>query len=290
VYLDGKSVGVLRSLELPLSLRPHLVTIGDGEQVPRYAMTDYVRTYVDPARVKGVHLYGGSRVATLDGDEFRRIGDRLMFSFTQGDRGKPRLHWPSEPIHVSTTIDMVSAITVYVDKVPPAYSAERRCLVDDKGAPIEGVPYAPVEQGKGTRVYVDGALVATIKRKTLTNDIVLADGATHARFSLAQYLAKVGVDTARPRDVDFISGDDLFRRMSAADWSSEKADLGFTVPARSQGQAVVDIESHHNKVSAIEIFVKKAPPERNVTQLDDFVPADDAKGGGGGESSTEDGP
>jgi hypothetical protein len=288
VYVDGRSVGVLRALELPPKLAPHLVPIAGGEHAPRYAVTDYVRALgIDLAHVKGVHFYGGTRVVPMDGDELRRLGDRLMFSFAQGDRGKPRMHWPSEPIAVPTTIDIISALTVYVEKTPPAFDRKCHCLVDGAGVAIEGVPYAPVEQGKGTRVYVDGALVATVKRKTLTNDVLVSDEA-HPRFSLARYLAKAGVDVTRAREIDFVSGDDLFSRMSPKEWLLEKESLTFSVPARNQGQAVLEYSSHEThathetRVSAIELFVTKAPPSRAVTEVEAFVAsADDVQRGGG---------
>jgi hypothetical protein len=281
VYVDGRSVGVLRAIELPPRLAPRMVPIAGGERVPRYSVTDYVRALgIDVARVKGVHFYGGTRVVPMGGDELRRLGDRLMFSFAQGDRGKPVMHWPSEPIAIPTTIDMVSALAVYVDKAPPVYDRKCHCLVDDAGVAIEGVPYAPVEQGKGTRVYVDGALVATVKRKTLTNDLLVSDDA-HPRFSLARYLAKAGVDVTRAHEIDLVSGDDLFARMSPKEWSLEKNSLAFTVPARNQGQAVLEYASHETKVSAIELFVAKSPPPRSVTPAEEYVAsADDAHRGG----------
>jgi hypothetical protein len=265
VYVDGKSVGVIRVLELPPSLKPHPTKLGSGDVVPRFWMSDYVKSMgIDASKVRGVHVYGGSRVAALDGAEFRRIGDRLMFSFTAGERGKPRLHWPSEPIHVSTTVDMISSLTIYVDKEPPAPVAGGALAFAD-GKPIDGVPYAQSEQGNGTRVYVDGKLVATMKRKSLTNDL-LVPGGNDAKFSLAAYLAPLLKGAGgTPRAIDLVRGDDVVGRFDAATMGDVKT-VSFSVPSHSRGMVLVEMPKAQcsAKVSAVELFVKTNPPARPI--------------------------
>ena len=296
VYVDGKTVGVLRILELPSSVKARHIKVGrQGEyEVTQWSFKEYAKSVgIDPAKVKGVHFYGGSRIAVVEGAEFQRIGDKLTFSFSQGDRGKPRVHWPSEPFKASTTIDMVSAVTFYVDKTPPRLD-ENYDLVMPDGSKVAGkVPYADNEQGNGTRVYRDGALVGFVKRKKLTNDIALtapdAEGPT--KFSLGDYAGKLGADAKNVKAIDLVAGDDVIAHVEPG---SAKT-VAFHVPARNQGQILVDVpvgqtEKRAARVSAVQIFVKTTPPARTITSLDDApaaAPAGNGGGNGGGKSEED---
>lgn len=293
VYVDGKTVGVLRILELPSGVKARHVKVGrDGEyEVTQYSFKEYAKSVgIDSAKVKGVHFYGGQRVAVVEGAEFHRIGDKLTFSFAQGDRGKPRVRWPSEPFKASTTIDMVTAVTFYVDKTPPHLDENNELVMPD-GSKVEGkVPYADNEQGHGTRVYVDGALVGVVKRKKLTNDIALpaSDGPT--KFSLGDYAAKMGADAKQVKAIDLVAGDDVIAHVAPTSAKS----VAFHVPPRNQGQILVDVpvgqtpsgqeEKRAARVSAVQIFVKTTPPARTITSLDD-APAAAPAGNGGGNGS-----
>ncbi|MBS2019387.1 MAG: hypothetical protein JST00_41375 [Deltaproteobacteria bacterium] len=296
VYVDGKSVGVLSPLELPANVKSHKVKLGfQGEyEVTRWSFKEYAKSLgLDPAKLQAVHLYGGSRVVVIDGPEFARISEELTFSFSQGDRGKPRVHWPAMKFHVNTTIDQLTAVTFYAQKTPP-HLVEGELVMPD-GTKVEGkVPYADNEQGHGTRVYVDGALVGVVKRKKLTNDIALpgkSDGPT--KFSLGDYAAKLGADPKNVKAIDLIAGDDVIAHVSPANAKS----LAFHVPARNQGQILVDVpvgqapeEKRAARVSAVQIFVKTAPPARTITSLDDApaaAPAGSGGGNGGGNSDDE---
>lgn len=294
VYVDGKTVGVLRILELPSSVKARHIKVGrQGEyEVTQWSMKEYAKSVgVDSAKVKGVHFYGGSRIAVVEGAEFQRIGDKITFSFSQGDRGKPRLHWPSEAFKASTTIDMVSAVTFYVDKTPPSMD-ENHDLVMPDGSKVEGkVPYADSEQGNGTRVYLDGALVGVVKRKKLTNDIALPADDGPTKFSLGDYAAKMGADAKQVKAIDLVAGDDVIAHVAP---TSAKG-VAFHVPARNQGQILVDVpvgqtEKRAARVSAVQIFVKTTPPARTITSLDDApaaAPAGNGGGNGGGSNSDD---
>lgn len=291
VYVDGKPAGVLRATELPARLEAHVIDLGGGYSATRYRFAEYARAMgLDPARVRAVHLYGGSRVAIVDEAEWKRIGDKLSFSFLQGDRGKPRVHWPPLKLEVNTTIDLLSNVAFYVDKAPPRLEGGQLVMPD--GTKVEGkVPYAPEEQGNGTRVYVDGTLVGTVKRKKLTSDLAVPakdDDAT--RFSLVGYASRLSPAAARAKAVDLVSGDDVVARLPAPAARS----LTFHVPARNRGQAVVDVpvDAGHRsaRISAIQLFVSTVPPARPLTKLDDArdaTPSASDKTGGGGNADDE---
>jgi hypothetical protein len=278
VYVDGKSVGVVRFSELPVGVKgvPH--HLGGGFYSTRYSVGEYLRAlHVDMAKVRAVHLYGGRRVAVLDKAEFARIGDRVVLSFTQGDRGKPRVHFPSIPIKVNTTVDMLTNIAVYVDKQPPTLK-DGDLVMPDGTVIDEKVPYAPEEQGNGTRVYIDGTLVGTVKRKRLTSEMLLKAPAPDQgsakivaptnddHYSVLAYAGMLRADAKQAKAVDLIAGDDVVARVE------DVSSLSFNVPQRNRGQAVVDVPTRgatrQARISAIQIYVHTQPPARSVVDLD----------------------
>jgi hypothetical protein len=265
VYVDGKVVGVMRITELPPALQPRQVDIGAGQKAPRYTIADYAKALgVDLAKVRALHVQGGERVAVVGGDEVRRVADQWAFSFTQGVRGKPRMHWPA--MNVNTTIDMVSALTFFVDKEPPVINGQREYVYPD-GTQVVGVPYAAAEATKGTRVYVDGTLVGTLKRKDAQDRLVGA------------YLDGLGV-TSSPRAVDLVDADNVFHRFTPAEWAATRSDLAFTPAPKGRaggpgaspgaGLAAVRLEGKTARVSALEVFVKATPPARKISPIEDI--------------------
>ena len=273
VYIDGKSVGVLRRQELPPKLTSKIVKLGEGYEGIRYSLMDYVAALgADPKKLRAAHLYGGSRVVVIDRAELTRIGSEITFSFIQGDRGKPAVQFPPKKLNVNTTIDMLSSMSFYIDKEPPTLKDGELVMPD--GSPTTGkVPYAPEEQGNGTRVYVDGALVATVKRKKLTNDVAVPDqgGAGPTKFSLVAYASKLGIDAKRAKAIDLVAGDDVVAHMAP----DSAKDVTFYVPSHNRGQALVDVPSagasHASqpaRISAVQIFVKTTPPSRDVVSVD----------------------
>ena len=271
VYVDGKHMGVIRAPEIPPALEGTVYDLGSGYKVRRYSFIQYAKALgLDPAKIRALHLYGGKRVAVFDGDEYRRVGDYLLFSFVNRGRGKARIHFPPMKTKANTSIDMMTAAVFYVDKEPP--HLQNRELVMPDGTPIamDKVPYAPEEQDKGTRIYVDSRLVGFVKRKKVTTDMVVPvheDGPT--RFSLLAYAAKLDANVEKAKSVQLIAGDDV-----VASLPSENAKkITFHVPRRNRGQAVVDLPTKQGerlaRISAIRISVDTAPPAADVVDLDD---------------------
>jgi hypothetical protein len=278
VYVDGQQVGVVRALELPLTLKAHDIPQKTGGPRHVYFVGEYLQSLgVDLSKVTAVHAHGGNRVALLDGDEFRRVKNDLQLSFTMVESGKPRLRWAMKDLKANTTIDVISALTVYIDKPAPTLDADGDLLYPD-GQRVEGIAYAPKETSKGTRVYVDGKLVATVKRKELPNTLLLGDDVANPTFSLARYLDSVKVDATHAKAMDFLSGDSVIRREDSKAWSAEKAEFAFTLPRHNQGKvAVAAGGAKAAKVSALQIFISKEPPARTIQ-----APTSDDTGSGGG--------
>lgn len=280
VYVDGKPVGVVRFGELPLGLKGKVFDLGSGYHQTHYSFVDYVRALgIDAKRLKAMHLYGGRRAALVDQKELARVGDEITFTFNQNTRGKPRVHWPHRKINVNTTIDMISSVAFYVDKDPPVLN-DRGDLVMPDGKPIEGkVPYAPEEQGNGTRIYVDGDLVGTVKRKKLSDDIITGED----RFSLMGYAAKLRPEAKDAKSVDLLAGDDVVGRLAPEGAKT----LAFNVPQHNRGQAVVDVSAKRARISAVQFYVKIQPPTRDVVAIDDAPEAALGSGHGGSGASSE---
>lgn len=297
VYVDGKPVGVVRASELPTSLQPRVIKLAGGYETKRWGFLDYARAVgIDPKRIKAMHLYGGSRAVVVDRAELTRIGEGITFSFVQGERGKARVHWPPVKLNTNSTIDMLSNVAFYVEKEPPVLRNGELVMPD--GSPVEGkVPYAPEEQGNGTRIYVDGKLVGTVKRKNLTSEM-LATGtakaksgsskdAAEARYSLLAYAARLRPEAKRATSIDLVAGDDVIARLSP---EAARA-LTFDVPRRNRGQAVADVPSGTGttraRISAVQIYVSSTPPERSIVAIDEAPEATVRTDQGGSASDDE---
>jgi hypothetical protein len=301
VYVDGKPLGVMRYLELPASMTPMAVKAVDGLDIPRYyRLYDYVKALgVDVKKVSMVHLYGShDRVAMIGGVELEKLKDRLVFDFTMQTGGKARCRWSTAGLRVGTHIDVIQTVTIYVDKPPPSYNDDEGTLEFTPGQPIEGIPYG-IDQlvPKGTRVYVDGRLAGWVKRRTLS-DKLIAPGSEkkNVRFALTAYLESLGVDWKSARAVDFIARDDVATRVAGTKLD-DGTDWYFTMPRRNSGQALGHFPGDKlAKLSAIELYVKTAPPARTADPdvLDDAAGSavtqnDDANAQGNGAAQSVNG-
>ena len=299
VYVDGRLAGILRRHELPLSLKPRMKKLLDGREAKRFAIGDYLEAIgIDIAKVKAIHFHGGrGRVTVVDGDQVRTFKDSLRFSFTQAERGKARADWPGEGFRVNTTIDLIGAMAIYVEKEPPKWDPKTRTIILD-GAKVEGIPYAPAEDLKGSRVYSDGAFITAMKRKTLPDKLLAADSDVRSpTFSLVAYLESIGVDVAAVRTVEFFVGDDLVARADAKQWQDARKKLVFSIPRRSQGKLMMHFvkgavsvaketpDDAKAKVSSISLFLKATPPALELSA----IPTDAPGEGGGSRQDQADG-
>jgi hypothetical protein len=292
VYIDGRRVGVIRPLEVPASLKPRMRIRAGATPTPRYSIAEYITAAGgDLAKVREVHLYGGrTRIAIVSGDEVRKHREDLFFLFTGGTRGKPRIGWPPDGIKVNASIDIVVAVAVYQEKEPPEFDRKKGELHFADGKPIEGIPYAPDEELKGTRFYVDGVLAAWMKRKVLPN-AVLAPGADLASglFSLRAYIESIGVDPRKVKAIELVQGDDAVTGLDGGALFREPH-IVFTLPRRSQGNIMLWLPSGAFsppapalpkgvpvRVSAVQLFLKIAPPKRTYAKVQDLIENEEEK-------------
>ncbi len=186
VVVDGELVAMLRFGELPARLAPRMTTLADGRLARRYRMSDWLAALgLDLATVQAVHWHGGrGRVAVIPGDAIRKWPDELLFSFTGGTSGKPRMHWVSPHFRPNDQIDLVSAVAIYLTRRPPSWDADRGALLLD-GAVVT-LPYADLTHRGGVRIYVGGRIAGTLKRKRLPD----ADRAVDGRYRLLPALQR----------------------------------------------------------------------------------------------------
>ncbi len=281
VYADGKPLGVLRFFELPPGLVVRPQKLQDGREVPRYRIAEYLESVgIDLTKVKEVHLQGGrSRASIVPGSELRKFKNELLFSFTRGDGGKARVEWPDAQVDVNTTIDTIVSMSVYLELQPPRFDSKARVFLDEKGQRFEGVPYTkPEESLRGTRVYADGKLTGSVKRKRLT-DSVLAKSYTpqKPRFSLDAYLASTGVDPSRITTLAVVRGDGLVARLDAAEWKKAREKAEFSLAPGSEGRILVHLPKADGSettlpASALLTYVNAAPKRILDAKVAEEVP------------------
>lgn len=286
VYIDGQRVGVVRPLEAPANLKPRLRMQEGLPPAPRFSIAEYIEAAGgDLAKVREVHLYGGrTRVVIVPGDELRKHREDLLFSFTAGHHGKPRISWPPTGIQVNTRIDIVGAVAVYQNKAPPILERKAGFLHFGDGKEIEGIPYAPNEELKGTRFYADGKLLGWMKRKTLPNSLLMPGAdASSGQFSLTAFVASLGVDPKTVRTIELVQDDDAVARLDGSALTREPP-LAFTLPRRNQGNLVLALpvtafqgpppgagRTVPVRISAVQLFLKSAPPKRTYAKPADVI-------------------
>jgi len=261
VYLDGVPIAVVAYGELPPWLPTHWVVLNDGRKVIRFVLADYLAALGVPLRrVQALHLYGGrGRIGILSGPELRRVGSRLLFSFTRADEGKMRMHWDGD-IRVSDSIDKVQAVAVYVDRKPPRWDRAAWGLVDDDGVELHGIPYAEAPLRGGVRIYLDGRIAHVFKRnRALARKIEpagMVDGVP--AFGMFDYLREVGVDTRRVASVELVAENRVALRLDGPALAAERPALALSAPPRSSGRILVHRGRDGNRrsieVTAINLY------------------------------------
>lgn len=308
VYLDGRRVGVIRPLEVPSGLKPRLRIQPGLPPAPRYSVAEYIAAVGgDLAKIREIHFYGGrGRISIISGDELRKHREDLFFLFTAGTRGKPRVGWPPGGIQTNGKMDLLQAAVFYEKKEPPVLDPKAGTLHFADGKPIDGIPYAPAEEFKGTRFYADGVLAGWMKRKVLPNSVILpgADVAS-GLFSLRAYVETLGVDPRKVKAIELVQDDDAVARIDGRVLTSDPP-LAFRLPRRNQGNLVLLLppslfpspppgvkEPVPVRVSAVQLFLALAPPTRTYSKAEDLIepPGDQdrPRGSGSGDDQGDSG-
>lgn len=255
VFVDGQPAGVLKFRELPPGLAPTLITYSPTKHAVRFSVWNYVASLgVDMARLKEVHLHGGrARASVLPRAVLEKYRNTLTIQFTQQVTGKPSIKWPDDFAEPVTPLDIITEVSVYVDREPPRWSPEDGAYRMPDGTLRSGVPFAAEKDVGGTRLYRDGKLVTFLRRPQ--------EGDREAVRDLAAAVKEAGVDLATVVAVDLVD-EDRPTRVALAEVAP--GGLGFSFPSRSQGRMKVHVRSEgaaprEAMVSAVQLWSTPGP-------------------------------
>ncbi|HEU5058996.1 MAG TPA: hypothetical protein VFU21_20830 [Kofleriaceae bacterium] len=264
LYVDGKPVAVVAYGELPPWLPTRPIKLNDGREVIRFLLAEYFEAVGVPVgKIREVHLYGGrGRIAIIPGKEIRRLKKQLMFSFTEGDNGKMRMHWDHK-LDVSDTIDKVQAVAIYIEKKAPRWDRGKWGLVDDAGVKIEGIPFVEHPLKGGVRFYLDGRIAHHLKRnRTFDRKVepkMLVDGTPY--FALFEYLEQMGVDTRGVVAMELLDKNRVVRRIEGAELARERGTIDISAPPAMSGQVMVHVGPDASRtttgVSSVLLYTAK---------------------------------
>lgn len=250
VYADGVLVGMLQFGEIPVPLEPlwfeeeASVPFKAGESGPatktvkqrRYRFTDYFAAIgIDVATIKELHIYGGNKrraAGIIRGDALRGHKDEFTFRFGGDVWGKPIPSCSNDAID-SRCPDQLTAVTIYINREPPVRIDNDFIL---NGEPIYDIPYYGEPIRGGVRVYIDGRLVTTIKRRKLTDDslaVKSADGETH--WKLVEFLKSQGVEIDGVQEAWLINQDQRVKRIGREEFN----ETTFVAAAQRSGEILV---------------------------------------------------
>ena len=277
VYVDGNPVAFIKFFELPPSLSPLKLPAGDTRKAPRFSVASYFEALgLDLAKVREAHFYGGrGRVAVVSGAEIAKKRDIFVFRFTAGERGNVRMEWPGRDELEMTGMqaDIMSDIAVYVERTAPRFDLEKGRIVDDEGKPFAGIPFAPQERPGGTRIYLDGRLVSSIKRKTLPDSVVVpgTPEAGQTRFSLAKVLQIAGVDASKVRGIEAISKQEIVARIAGDEAKNTLGTAEFVMAKESKGLIELPTIRADAKIEALLLHSTSLPERGPMPEEDGSV-------------------
>jgi hypothetical protein len=275
VFVDGVQASVLRYGDLPSMPSETL----EGGAV-RYKLIDYVKAIgIAPATVKSIHVHGnGDRIGSVEGAELLKEPNRFQFQFLSGVTGTPAVRWDTDGLKNEFVVHEIRKVTIYVTKASPLIDAKRSCHVAADGECSDAVPYASGDAVKGTRIYVDGKMVGFVKRRQLSDALVMGDTATGERkYNVAKLVAGFGVDTTGIKAMDLVAGDDVIAHADASAFASVAPELFFVLPKHNHGKVRVHVPaslqvagSAGDKdalISSVQVWKSTKPASRALSAI-----------------------
>jgi hypothetical protein len=258
VYADGAFLGMIRYNELPARMPTVFAELASKKLSIRFAWTDYFAALgIDVDAIEVVHFYG-SGVCIISGDELRRLGRKLRFSFSRARRGHVRMEFPNEPVEKNAWIDRVVQVGVYLTKKPPHHDDKGLLRMPDGAEVGDEMPYSDGERHGGTRVYVDNVFKGSFRRRALTPKMLVDPKDPESAYSLEKALASLGVSLEGAKHVRFANQGDMLVREITADELASGPKLNFALPRHSRGRVVLGDE----KLESITVYTNVAPADR----------------------------
>ena len=281
VYIDGVQSAVFRVGELPpIKSR----TTESGAIV--WNIADYLAGIgVDLATMKAVHFYGnGDRIASIEGAELRKEKGRFEFGFTSGDSGAPLQRWDGTGLKNPFIVHEIRRVAVYAKKTPASIEKGKQCHTSPDGDCTAEIPYADGVVAKGTRVYVDGKMVGFVKRRQVTDAMMVGPAAADPadnHYSLTKLLAGMNVDVTAMKMVEVMAGDDVIARADGDKLLARTDTTTFSLPSHNHGKVRIHVpvefqaqgngaKDRDGLVSAVLVYKTAPPPTlRELTPISD---------------------
>jgi hypothetical protein len=276
VFVDGVQASVLRYGDLPSMPSTTL----EGGAV-RYKLYDYLKAIgVAPESVKSVHLHGNNdRIASVEGSELLKEKNRFQFQFLSGTTGAATTRWDTDGLKNESVVHEIRKVTIYVKKASALIDMKRGCHIGADGACSDAVPYASGDAVKGTRIYVDGKMVGFVKRRALS-DALLMDKTTDGdqKYNVAKLVEGLGVDAKGIKAVELVAGDDVIAHAEGDKFAQISPDFFFTLPKHGHGKIRVQVPvalqaaevgtvDKDALVSSIQIFKSSKPASRELSVI-----------------------
>jgi hypothetical protein len=276
VFVDGVQTSVLRYGDLPSMPSETL----EGGAV-RYRLYDYLKGIgVNPETVKSIHLHGNNdRIGSVEGSELLKDKNRFQFQFLSGNTGAATARWDTDGLKNEFVVHEIRKVTIYVKKTSPLIDAKRSCHLAADGTCTDAVPYASGDAVKGTRIYVDGKMVGFVKRRALS-DALLMDKTTDGdqKYNVAKLVEGFGVDMKGIKAVELVAGDDVIAHADGDKFATISSDFFFTLPKHGHGKVRVHVPvglqatetgstDKDALVSSIQVFKSSKPASRELSVI-----------------------
>jgi hypothetical protein len=279
VYVDGAQMGVLRYGELP-----PIANVGT-EIAPQYRLYDYLKAIgVAPQSVKAVHVHDGTdRVGGIDGSELLKDPARFRVHFASGTTGTAETGWDTVGLKNLFVVHEIRKLSVYVAKPVPAIQKGTHCHLGADNKCTDQMPYAQGDAIKGTRVYLDGKLTGFVKRKLLSDDLVVGPPGQgdDREYGLAKLAVSLGVDPKTVKALELVAGDEIVARADQPQWQNHQGEIFFTLPKHQHGKVKVHVpadlqaadpkgrEDKDALVTSVHLYKVTAPPSRELVAISD---------------------
>lgn len=247
VRLDGREIAVLRYGELPPNLA--MVTAPDHEVARYFRVADYVKALGVPlAEVRAVHFLGNrGRVASIEGAELREKAAALVFDFTRTTEGAPAVMWDTRGLRNPKRIDFIRGVEIFVAKQPRAINLDVGCYESQPPCSEEAID----EPSHGVRVYLDGRIAATVKRRDASSMTTLADALVAQQIPIESI-----------RGVEIISSDAVVERAEGVALSTLLRAISLESSPRDHGRVLAHTGRSKYVIEAILLYRRGALPER----------------------------
>jgi len=305
VFLDGAQVAVFRFGELP-PVAPRITDTGAS----RWSLYSYLKGIgVDVEALKSVHFYGNNdRISSVEGAELRKDKARFEFAFSSRDTGSPVMWWSGTGLKNEFIVHEIRRVGIYVKKPVPAIDMAKNCHTSADGECTGIMPYSDGSVAKGTRIYVDGKMAGYVKRRLVTDSMMVGAAAADPsdnHYSVAKLLAGLNINLASIKSVEVMAGDDVIARATGERFNALDSATTFSLPAHNHGKVRFhipgELQAQQPGVtdrdglgSAVLVYTNTTPPAgRNlvaisedtdtsvqVAAIDDGRPVTQGSGGG----------